>query len=64
MFFMLSTSSEFIDLTAMDTKPFITTCIKCGRPLSSKESIDRGYGPRCWLGYQEKSTESQFDIIK
>lgn len=23
-------------------------CAKCGRPLTTPESIDRGFGPECW----------------
>lgn len=25
-------------------------CQKCGRKLTDPESIERGYGPKCWNG--------------
>lgn len=29
-------------------KEILINCSKCGRPLSSPISIERGYGPKCW----------------
>lgn len=35
-----------------------TACIRCGRPLKSKESQERGYGPTCW-----KKSKEEPDLI-
>ena len=57
---MLSTSPKLVSLRTIDTKPYIVSCLKCGRPISSKESVERGYGPKCWLGHQQKVTTTDY----
>lgn len=35
-------------------------CLRCGRQLKGKRSLERGYGPVCW----EKSQREQEDAEK
>ncbi|WP_245830911.1 DUF6011 domain-containing protein [Sediminibacillus massiliensis] len=34
-------------------------CVKCGRELKDKRSIERGYGPTCWKKAQEEAEKEK-----
>ena len=36
-------------------------CKRCNRELTDDVSIQRGYGPVCWLKAQEEKMEEQYE---
>ena len=43
----------------------MTVCVSCGRKLKSKESINRGYGSRCFNKHKKSSNSislEEFDL--
>lgn len=47
----------------MENKEF-EKCIRCNKPLKSKEARRRGYGDHCWKLYQKEISEKRNPLYK